>query len=99
MYTVNNSVFDLYLLIGFGIFGYVSRKFGFEGAPLVLAFVIGPRIESAFRQSLLLSDGDFSIFVSRPISAICLGLSALVLLSGVLPWLRRRRRLLAYEEE
>lgn len=99
VYTVNNSVFDLYLLIGFGVFGYVSRKFGFEGAPLVLAFVIGPRIEGAFRQSLLLSDGDFSIFVSRPISAICLGLSALVLLSSVLPWLRRRRRLLAYEEE
>jgi putative tricarboxylic transport membrane protein len=71
----------------FGIVGYLLKKFDYEGAPLILAMVIGPMMEEALRQSLILSAGSFEIFVSRPIAAGFLA-AAVVLL--VLPLVRRR---------
>jgi putative tricarboxylic transport membrane protein len=59
-------------MIFFGILGYFMRKSGYEGAPMILALVIGRMFENAFRQSLLLSDGSFTIFFTRPISAVLL---------------------------
>ena len=73
----------------FGIVGYLMKKFDYEGAPLILALVIGPMMEEALRQSLILSAGDFAIFVSRPISAAFI-VTALVLL--LLPLLTQRAR-------
>jgi len=67
------------------------RKFGYEGAPLILAFVLGPILEQALRQSLLISKGSFTIFVTRPISAVSLAIGGLLLLSTVLPYTRKRR--------
>src|SRR3954464_12541015 len=66
VYTVNNSVFDVYMTAAFGFLGYVFIKLGCEGAPLLLGFVLGPMMEENFRRSLLLSRGDFSVFFTRP---------------------------------
>ncbi len=66
-YTVHNSMFDVYLMLVFGVAGYVLRKLGYPLAPLVLALVLGDRAESAFRQAMLVSQGDMSIFFSKPL--------------------------------
>jgi len=72
VYSVNNSIIDIYVMILFGIVGYVMQKFGFEPAPLVLAYVLSPMLETAVRQSLSISGGSFMIFFSRPISLVCM---------------------------
>ena len=92
VYSANSSTFDLTLMIIFGGVGYLMRKFGYEGAPLILALVLGPMLEKALRQSLLLSRGSFMIFVNRPIAAVTLSLAFLLLLSNLLPFIRKRRR-------
>jgi putative tricarboxylic transport membrane protein len=98
VYSIGNSIFDLYVMIGFGLLGYLMRKFGYEPAPLVLAFVLGPIMENNLRKSLIISDGAFDTFVTRPISLTCLVLAVLILLSPLLPRLRARRKELAVEE-
>ncbi len=90
-YSVTNSTFDVTLMIFFGGVGYLMRKFGFEAAPLVLAFVMGPLLEQNLRQSLLISGGSFSIFVTRPISGVTLVIAFLLLLSNLIPFMKRRR--------
>jgi len=97
-YAVNVSVLDLELMLGFGVLGYLMRKFDFDTAPLVLAFLLGPMMEVAMRQSLLLSQGSFTIFVTRPLSGVCLGIAALLLLSNFLPAIRAGWRRLAAVE-
>ena len=67
-YCINNSVFDIVVMIIFGIVGYLLRKFGYEGAPLILGLVLGPMFEVNLRRSLLMSQGSFSIFFTRPIA-------------------------------
>jgi putative tricarboxylic transport membrane protein len=74
-YSLNNYIFDVYVMIIFGIIGYLMRKYKYEGAPLVMTFVLGPLMELALRRSLILSGGSFSIFWTRPISAIILSLA------------------------
>jgi putative tricarboxylic transport membrane protein len=76
VYSLNNSVFEIYLMILFGIVGYLMQKFGFEPAPLALAYVLSPMLETALRQSLSISGGSFIIFFTRPISLICILLFA-----------------------
>ncbi len=72
VYCSSNNVFDVYVMIAFGVIGYFMRKLGYEPAPLVLAFVLGPMLENNLRKSLILSQGDLMTFVQRPISAVCL---------------------------
>lgn len=72
------------------------RKFKYEAAALILGYVLGPMIERSLRQSLLISDGSFAIFVTRPISAVTLGVALLLLLSSVLGFTRKSRN--AYNE-
>jgi putative tricarboxylic transport membrane protein len=98
VYSVSNSIFDIYVMVGFGAVGYLMKKFEYEGAPLVLAFVLGPLLENNLRKSLILSQGDFAIFVTRPLSAACLVLAVLLLVSPLLPALAQRRRAVAVEE-
>jgi putative tricarboxylic transport membrane protein len=86
-YSVNNNVGDGFVMWVFGVFGYLMKKFDYEAAPLILALVIGPMMEEALRQSLILSAGSFTIFVDRPISAGFI-LAAVLLL--VLPLLMGR---------
>jgi len=91
-YSVNNTTFDLFLMIFFGGVGYLMRKFDYEAAPLILAFVLGPLLEQSLRQSLLISKGSFTIFISRPISAVALGFGFLLLLSNIFPFIKKRRQ-------
>jgi putative tricarboxylic transport membrane protein len=74
------------------------RKLGYEPAPLVLAFVLGPMLENNLRKSLILSQGDLWTFVQRPISAACLALALALLVAPLLPSLRRKRELVALDE-
>lgn len=92
VYSVNNSVMDIYLMILFGIVGYVMQKFGFEPAPLVLAYVLSPMLETALRQSLNISGGNFGIFFSRPISLACLIIFAALIGLEVYSYYRPKRR-------
>jgi putative tricarboxylic transport membrane protein len=87
VYTVRNKPFDLVVLGIFGILGYLMKKFEYESAPLVLAFILGDQIEMALRQSLILFDGGFKPFLSHPIAAVSFGLGLLILVSPLLPWL------------
>ena len=82
VYSVNNTVFDIYLTALFGILGYMFTKLQCEAPPLLLGFVLGPMMEENFRRALLLSRGDFTVFVTRPLSG-CLLLTALILVALV----------------
>jgi putative tricarboxylic transport membrane protein len=98
VYSVSNTVFDIYVMLIFGILGYLMNKFGYEGAPLVLAFVLGPMMESNLRKSLIISQGDFSIFFTRPLAAVSLIIALFLLISPLVPWMGRKRREIPKEE-
>src|SRR5687767_3697129 len=80
VYSTSGSVFDVWLLAGFGLVGYLMRKLDYPSAPLILGLVLGGALERALRQSLMMSDGSISILVSRPVSAVMLSLALLILL-------------------
>jgi putative tricarboxylic transport membrane protein len=98
VYSVSNAVFDIYIMVVFGIVGYLMKKFEYEGAPLVLAFVLGPLLENNLRKSLIMSQGDFSIFFIRPLSAICLLFAFFLLVSPLIPWMGKKRQEIPTEE-
>jgi putative tricarboxylic transport membrane protein len=98
-YSINNSTFDMAVMLAFGILGYLMKKYGYEGAPMVLAFVLGPMFENSLRQSLLLSDGRFSIFFTRPIALGGMITTIIILISPVIPNIRRKRKAIPMEEE
>jgi len=77
-YSVNSSVIELVILLVFGVLGYIFRKLEYDVAPFILALIIGPTIEIAFRQSLMRSAGSFSIFFKSPISCTLIVLSCLL---------------------
>jgi putative tricarboxylic transport membrane protein len=88
-YSINNSVIDIYMMIFFGLLGYVLRKLDFELAPLVLAFILGRMLETALRQSLTMSDGSLMIFITRPIAAAGLFLTLIALIFAAIPALMK----------
>jgi putative tricarboxylic transport membrane protein len=98
-YVINNSAVDVAIMFIFGVVGYFMRKFEYEPAPLVLAYVLAPMLENALRQSLILSSGSFGIFMGRPISAGCLIVAAVLLLSSLLPMIRKKRETIVAEAE
>jgi len=73
------------------VVGYVARKFDFEAAPFILAVVLGPMMEKACRQSLIMSQGDFSIFVTRPIPAVIFGIAIFLLVFPMFAKAKRNR--------
>jgi putative tricarboxylic transport membrane protein len=83
-YSVNNSRFDVLIMLIFGVVGYVLKKLHYEPTPLVIAFVLGPILETALRQSFLISQGNPFVFFTRPISLTCLVLALLVLVVPVI---------------
>jgi putative tricarboxylic transport membrane protein len=91
VYTLKNSVFDIWIMIIFGVIGYVLKKGQYEPAPLVLAYVLGPMLEKAMRQSLIISNGSFKIFFVRPISAICLGIAVFLLITAITGFSKKKR--------
>ncbi|MDO8279185.1 MAG: tripartite tricarboxylate transporter permease, partial [Burkholderiaceae bacterium] len=79
VYSTNNNTFDIWMVAAFGFIGYLFLKLGAEPAPLLLGFILGPMMEENLRRALLLSRGDWSVFVTRPLSASLLAVAALML--------------------
>ena len=98
VYTVNNTTFDIYLTAGFGIVGYLFSKLDCEPAPLLLGFVLGPMMEENFRRALLLSRGDFTVFVTRPLSMGLLIAAALMVVVVALPAIKKTREVAFVED-
>ena len=95
-YSVRNNTGDVVAMLVFGVVGYLFRKFRYDAAPLVLALVLGPMMEQAFRQSLISSRGRFSIFVTQPISLSFLVIAALLL---IVPAFTQRRKISKLEDD
>ena len=91
LYTTNNNSWDVYMGVLFGLIGYVFFKLQCEPAPLILGFILGPMMEENLRRALLLSRGDWSTFVARPVSAGLLIAAALMVIAVLLPALRKKR--------
>ncbi len=98
VYTISNTSFDVSQTAFFGLLGFVFMKLGCEAAPLLLGFVLGPMMEENLRRALLLSRGDFSVFVTRPISLGLLLAAVALLLLIALPNLKRKREEVFVEE-
>jgi putative tricarboxylic transport membrane protein len=82
VYSLNGNIVEIIVMVAFGVVGYCLRRLGYEEAPMVLAFVLGPLLERSFRQSLIMSSGSFEIFLQKPLSAISLVISALLIISS-----------------
>ncbi len=98
VYSVNNNNFDVYQAAAFGLVGYIFAKFAMEPAPLLLGFVLGPMMEENLRRALLLSRGDFSTFVTRPLSMSLLIATVVLLALVALPAFRKTREV-AFQED
>ncbi|MER2534031.1 MAG: tripartite tricarboxylate transporter permease [Rhizobiaceae bacterium] len=92
VYTVNNSAFDLYVLLLFGVLGYTFRKLGCEVAPFLIGFVLSGLLETHFRRALVFSGGDMMTFLDHPISAGILAVTALIILAVAVPAISRTRK-------
>ena len=89
-YSLNNDVWEIIIMVFFGIVGYLMRKFKYEAAPFVFALVLSPMFENSLRQSLLMSEGSFSIFFTRPISCLLMVTGIVLFSISALPWLKRK---------
>jgi putative tricarboxylic transport membrane protein len=93
VYSINNALLDVWLMIGFGLLGYVMRRLKYDSAPLVLALVLGPMMERSFREAMMIGKGELSAFVTRPISAALLAVGVLaVALPPIVARLRHSER-------
>lgn len=90
-YSVNNSIFDVYLTVLFGFVGYILGKLECEPAPLLIGFVLGPMLEEYLRRAMVLSRGDPMVFVERPMSAILLAIATIALVAMLVPAIRRKK--------
>lgn len=90
VYSINNSSFDMWVVLAFGVLGWIMSKTGFDAGPLVLAFVLGPILEKSFRQSMLISGGSLDIFVTDPAAAIIFSLILAVIAIKAISGFRRR---------
>ncbi len=91
VYSTNNNTFDIWMVAIFGFIGYLFAKLGCEPAPLLLGFILGPMMEENLRRALLLSRGDWSVFVTRGLSASLLAAAALLLIIVLLPAVKNKR--------
>lgn len=91
-YSLNNDVFNVFMFIVFGIMGYILRKLCFDPGPMVMSFILAPLIENSLRQSLLMSAGSFSIFVSRPISGTLMAVFAAILIGQLYMAFKNRKK-------
>ena len=91
VFSLNNNDFDIWLMALFGLLGYICSKLGAEPAPMLLGFIIGPMMEEYLRRALLLSRGDFSTLVTRPLSASLLVATVVLLAIVALPAIRKTR--------
>jgi putative tricarboxylic transport membrane protein len=94
IYSVNNSSFDIYLTALFGIVGFVWLKLGCNPAPMLLGYVLGPMMEEHLRRAMLMSKGDPSVFVTRPLALAFMIATAAIIIIMVLPAVRARREVI-----
>ncbi len=99
VYSLNNSSFDVYMMAGFGLLGYVCAKLECEPAPMLLGFILGPMMEEYLRRAMTLSRGNAMVFLERPISAAMLALALVALLAVLSPAIRKKREEAFHEEE
>jgi putative tricarboxylic transport membrane protein len=90
-FSTNNNMFDVWVAIVFGFLGYIFLKLGCEPAPLLLGYILGPMLEENLRRALVLSRGDYTVFVTRPMSAVMLLMAAGLLVLMVVPAIRAKR--------
>jgi putative tricarboxylic transport membrane protein len=95
-YSLDNSTADVITMLIFGILGFLMKRFRYDGAPMILALVLGQKLETSLRRSLIMSHGDFSIFISRPISLAFLIIAVLLL---IIPIITQRKKLSALPDE
>jgi len=98
VYSTNNNNFDIWMVALFGVIGYIFIKLGCEPAPLLLGFILGPMMEEYLRRALLISRGEWSVFVTRPISASLLVAALLLLAVVLLPSIKKKREEAFVEE-
>jgi putative tricarboxylic transport membrane protein len=98
VYTTNNNTFDIWMVALFGVIGYIFIKLGVEPAPLLLGFILGPMMEENLRRALLLSRGDWSVLVTRPLSASLLAVAAVLLIIVLMPAVKAKREEAFVEE-
>ena len=98
VYSTNNNTWDVWMVGWFGIIGYIFIKLGMEPAPLLLGFILGPMMEEHLRRALLLSRGDWSVLVTRPLSATLLGMALLLLIIVLMPAVKKSREEAFVEE-
>ena len=91
VFSLNNSEFSIYMMAVFGILGYVFTKLDCEPAPMLLAFILGPLMEEYLRRAMLISRGDLTVFVTRPISATLLGIGVAAIVLASLPAFTKKR--------
>ena len=92
IYATENNIFDLWVMFGFGVLGFVMRKLDFPASPIVLAVVLGPLVEKSLKQSLVISGGSLAIFFTRPISAVLIVVSLLSIFAPLFSGAWRRLR-------
>lgn len=99
VFSLNNAEFDVYLMALFGLLGYIFIKLECEPAPMLLGFIIGPMMEEYLRRAMLLSRGDPTVFLTRPISAVMLAMAVLAMIAVLLPAIRKKREDAFHEDE
>jgi putative tricarboxylic transport membrane protein len=98
VYTLNNNAYEILIMLIFGAVGYLMRKTGFEAAPFCFAMVIGPIMETNFRQALIQSRGGFGIFLSRPISGTLMAATFVLLVIHLFPRIAKKRALIVTDD-
>ncbi len=96
-YSVANSMADVFFMLVFGVVGYIMKKLKFDSPPLVLAFVLGPLVEYYFKSSLMFSRGSFTVFFTRPISLVCLTITAVIFAWSIISGLRQKAKIVPRE--
>ena len=98
-YSINLNAWDVFAIAFFGVLGYVLLKLDCEPAPLLLGFILGPLLEDHLRRALIISRGDLTTFIERPVSAVLLAIAAAALILAILPAIRQKREVVFAEEE
>ena len=91
VFSLSNTIFDVYLMALFGLLGYVFRKLGCEPTPMLLGFILGPPMEEYLRRALVLSEGRPEVLVTEPLSAFLLATATLLLATVLLPAISKKR--------
>jgi putative tricarboxylic transport membrane protein len=92
VYSINNNIVEIFIMVAAGVSGLVLRRWGFDGAPFLLALVLGPMMESSLRQALLISRGSFAIFFTRPVAGVLMIVALVFLAMTLRPMLKGMRQ-------